>query len=94
MNWIYKLSRTDEGVTIGRRKISQLLLADDIVLLVFSESSLQNALKAFTAECDITAMKISISKSEVLHLSRNPVQTSFQVGAVYLPQVEKFKSHS
>ena len=35
-------------------------------------------------------MKISTSKTEVLHLSRNPVQYSLQVGGVLLKQVEKF----
>ena len=34
MNWIDKFSRTNECVTIGRRKISRLLFADDLVLLV------------------------------------------------------------
>ena len=36
-------------------------------------------------------MKISTSKTEVLHLLRNPVQCSLQVGGVSLKQVEKFK---
>ena len=36
-------------------------------------------------------MKISTSKTEVLHLSRNPVQCSLQVGSVSLKQMEKFK---
>ena len=38
MNWMYKLSRTDECVTIGRCKISWLLFVHDLVLLAFSES--------------------------------------------------------
>ena len=32
MNWMDKLSRTDECVTIGRCKISRLVFADDLVL--------------------------------------------------------------
>ena len=36
-------------------------------------------------------MKISNSKTEVLHLLRNPVQCFLQVGGVSLKQVEKFK---
>ena len=36
-------------------------------------------------------MKISTSKTEVLHLSRNPVQCSLQVGGVSLKLVEKLK---
>ena len=73
MNWMNKLSQSDECVTIGRCKISRLLFADNLVLLVSSESGPQHALNGFAAVCDIAGMKTSTSKTEVLHLSRNPV---------------------
>ena len=82
MNWMDKLSRTDECITIGRCKISRLLFTDGLFLLASSESGLRRALNGFTAACDITGMKISTSKTEVLHPSRNPVQCSLQVGRV------------
>ena len=91
MNWMDKLSRTNECITIGRCKISRVLFADGLVLLASSESSLQQALNGFAATCDIAGMKISTSKTEVPHLSRNPVQCSLQVGCVSLKQVKKFK---
>ena len=91
MNCIDKLSRTNECATIGRCKISRLLFADDLVLLASSESGLQHALNSFAAACDITVMKMNNFKTEVLHLSRNPVQCSLQVGGVSLKLVEKFK---
>ena len=69
-----KLSRTNECATIGRCKISRLLFADDLVLLASAESGIQHALKGFAVACEIAGMKISISKSEILHLWRNPVQ--------------------
>ena len=97
MNWMDKLSQIDECVTIGRCKINRLLFADDLVLLASTESSLQHASNGFAAVCDIAGMKISTSKTKALHLSRNPVQFSLQVGGVSLKQVEKFKylgSHS
>ena len=81
-----KLSRM-----IGRCKINRLLFADDLVLLASSEFGLQHALNGFAAACDIAGMKISPSKTEVLHLSRNPVQCFLQVGDVSLKQVEKLK---
>ena len=56
-----------------------------------SESSLQRALDGFAAACDYAGIKISTAKTEVLHLSRKPVQCSLQVGGVKLKQVEKFK---
>ena len=91
INWMDKLSRTNECVTIGRCKISWLLFAEDLVLLASSEPGLQRALNGFSAACDIAEMKISTSKTEVLHLSRNSVQCFLQVGFVSLKQVEKFK---
>ena len=45
----------------------------------------------FAAAFDITEMKISHSKTEILHLSKNFVQFSLQVSGVSLKQVEKFK---
>ena len=91
INWMDKLSQTNECVTIGRCKISRLLFADDLVLLAFSDSSLQHAIHGFAASCDIAEIKISTSKTKVLHLSRNPVQCSPLVGSVSLKQEEKIK---
>ena len=79
MNWMDKLSQTDECVTIGRCKISQLVFADDVVLLASLESGLQHALSGFAAACNIALMKISMSKTKVLF------------GSASLKQVEKFK---
>ena len=91
MNWMDKLCRTDEHATIGIRKISRLLFANNLVLVTSSGSGLQHALTGFAAACDIAGMKISHTKTEALHLLRNPVQCFLQVGGVSLKQVEKFK---
>ena len=90
-NWMDKLSRTDECVTIGRCKTSRLLFTDNSVFLLFSESGLRHALNGFAAACDFAGTKISTSKTQVLRFSRNPVQCSLQVGGASLKQVEKFK---
>ena len=66
-----KLSRTDECVTI-RCKISRLLFTDDLAMQASSESGLQHAVNGFAAAYDIAGMKVSTSKTEELHLSRNP----------------------
>ena len=91
MNWIDKCSRVSECVSIGSCKISRLLFADDLVLLASTESDLQCQLNAFARACDKAGMKISTSKTEVFHLSRNPTQCNLQVGETALKQVEKFK---
>ena len=77
------VSRSEDAKLVG------CFFADDLVLLVSSESGFQNALNGFAAACDIAGIKIS--KTEVLHLSRNPVQCFVQVGGVSLKQVWKFK---
>ena len=46
INWIDKSSQADECATIGNRRISRLLFADDLVLLSSAESRLQRALIA------------------------------------------------
>ena len=74
MKWIDKRSQTNECVGIGSFKISRrLLFADNLVLLADSESGLQRALDKFAAACDTAGIKISTTKTVVLHLSRNPV---------------------
>ena len=70
-----------------------MAFADDLILLAESETGLQRLLDGFAAACDNAGMKISTAKSEVLHLSRNPVKCALQlqVNGVKLKQVEKFK---
>jgi len=91
MNWTDKRSQTSECATIVNCKINRLLFADDLVLLSSIESGLQRALNDFAAACDNAGMKISTTKTEVLHLSRNPDQCSLHVSGASLKQVEKFK---
>ena len=62
------------------RLVSFLLFADDLVLLAYSKFDLQQALNGFAAVCDIAGMKISISETEIFHVSRNYVYCSLQVG--------------
>jgi len=79
------------GVTVGNCKINRLLIAEDLVLLAFSDQGLQHALGRFTAACGQTGMKISTKKTEVLCFSRRPSQCTLQVSGNTLQKVEKFK---
>ena len=91
LNRIDKCSQADECATIGNCKISRLLLADDLVLLSFTESDLQRALNRFADACNTAGMKISTAKTEVFHLSRNPDQCVLQVtGATVKREVQVF----
>ena len=68
-----------------------MLFADDFVLLASFESGLQHAFIDFASACDSAGIKISTSKTVILHFSRNPVKYSLQVGGITLKQVDKLK---
>ena len=91
VNWIGECIQAYECATIKICKISQLLFADDLVLLSSAESGLQRALDRFADARDNAGMKISTAKTEVLHLSRNPGQCVLQMNGATLKQVEEFK---
>ena len=89
MNWIDKRSQADECAAIGNCKISRLLFADDLVLLLcFTEFVLQRH-KNIALQMHVSP--ISTAKTEVPHLSRNPDHRLLQVNKATLKLVEKFK---
>ena len=53
-----------------------------------TESGLQSKLSSFANACNTAKMKISTTKTEVLHLSRNPDQCMLLVNGAKLKQVE------
>ena len=89
MNWIDKCSQADEGTTIGNCKIIRWLFSNDLALLSSTESGLQRALNSFADSFDMTGIKTSTAKTEVLHLSKNPDQcglhslTFFQCSSLF-----------
>ena len=91
MNWTDSYSRVDEGVTAGNCRINRLLFADDLVLLISSQQSLQHALDRFSSACDRAGMNINTKNTEGLCLSANPRQCMLQVSCTTLQEVEKFK---
>ncbi|TWW64247.1 hypothetical protein D4764_03G0012550 [Takifugu flavidus] len=87
---ISRCSRGVEGVEFGRRKISSLLFADDVVLLAPSNRDLQQMLGRFATECEAAGTRISTSKSEAMVLARKKVECLLRVGEKVLPQVEEY----
>ena len=88
---IVKKSESCGGVRIGGCTIQRLLFADDLVLLDCTQNGIQLALDRYSDACFVAGMKISSTKAETMHLSRQPKQCSFQIDGVPLKQSEKFK---
>ncbi len=91
MDRISRQSSMMEVVRFGGLRIPSLLFADDVVLLMSSNNDLQLSLGQFAAECEAAGMRISISKSETMDLSRKRVDCPLWVREELLPQVEEFK---
>ena len=91
MDHINKDSSSNSGVTFGECNVQCLLFADDLALLSSNKSDLQYALDQFSDACLDAGMKISTAKTEIMCLSRHPVECSFQTDEVTLQQMEKCK---
>ena len=91
MDRISRRSQGGEGLQFGGLRIPSLLFADDVVLMAPSACDLQHSLDRFTAECEVTGMRISTSKSEAMVLSRKPMDCLLRVGNEFLPQVKEVK---
>ena len=78
MDKIDKNSFSSSGVTFGECIVWFLLFADDLALLSSNKSDLQYALDRFSDTCLDAGIKISMAKTEIMCLSRYPVQCSFQ----------------
>ena len=91
MDKIDKDSSFSSGVTFGECNVWQLLFADDLALLSLNKHDLQYSLDQFSDACLDAGMKISTAKTEIMCLSRHPVQCSFQTNGVTLMQTKKFK---
>ena len=83
-----KDSSSSSGVTFGECNVWRLLFADDLALLRSSKSYLQHALDRFSDACLDAGMKVSTAKTDIMCLSRHPVQCSFQTNGVTFQQTE------
>ena len=72
------------GVTFGKCNVRRLLFADDLALLCSNKRNLQYALDQFSEACLDAEMKISTAKTEIMCMSKHPVQYSFQTNEITL----------
>ena len=91
MDKIDKDSSSSSSITFGECNVWHLLFADDFALLSLNKSDLLYALDQFFDACLDARMKISTAKTEIMCLSRYPVQCFFQTNGVTFKQTEKFK---
>ena len=63
---------------LGECNVRRLLLADNLALLSSNKSDLQYALDWFSDAYLGAGIKISTAKTEIMRLSRHPIQCSFQ----------------
>ena len=85
-----KDSSSSNGFTFGEFDVRRLLFADNLTLLRLNKGDLQYALDRFSDACLDAGIKISTAKTEIMCLSRHPVQCSFQTNGVTLKQIKKF----
>ena len=91
MDKIDKDSSCISGITFGKCNIWHLLFADDLALLSLNKSDLQNLSASENRSSAYTIgflmhawMKISMAKTEIMCLTRHPVQCSCQTNGVTL----------
>ena len=84
-----KDSSSCSGITFGECNGWCLLFANDHALLSSNISDLQYALDQFSDACLDADMKINMAKTEIMYLSRYPVQCSFQTNGITLHQKKK-----
>ena len=91
MNKINKDSSSCSCDTFGVCNVRGLLFSNSIALLSSNKGNFQYALDRFSDACLDAGMKITTAKTDIMCLSRYPVQCSFQTNGVTLKQTEKFK---
>ncbi len=73
----------------GGLRITVMLFADDGIVCLCT--STLTGLDQLAVECEAARMRISTSKSEVMVLSRKPVDCPLWVGNEFSPQVKEFE---
>jgi hypothetical protein len=91
MDTICRNSDLSGGLRLGETEVSNLLFADDIVLLSGSADQLQNMLNSLDKSCNDYGMKISTKKSEVVVFSRRNATCRLKLGDTALNTVNHFK---
>ena len=82
------------GITVGDRKVSILLYADDIAILAENEENLQIMLNKLSEWCEKWHLTINNEKSQVVHFrKKRKARTSypFKIGPMAIETVGKYR---
>ena len=90
MDHLIKNSNLLPDLKFGDTNVSSLLYADDVVLLNSCPKSLQEALNKVDISCRQAGMKISLSKTKVMKIGREPENLDFKLNDVKIEQVSQF----
>jgi len=91
MDKIIKSARLRGNINIGGNVISSLAYADDLVLMANSATDLQDSISDLEQGCIDFGMKISASKTQVMHIGKTRKVINCSLGGNRLEQVREFK---
>ncbi len=85
------MDRISKEANLDYEAFNELLFADDQVIIYNNKSQLQEHIDQLNASCEKYDMKISISKTGVMIVSRNPDKLDINICRTPLKQVREFK---
>lgn len=91
MDKIIKTARLGGSINIGGNVISSLAYADDLVLMANSIADLQESISDLEKGCSDFGMKISASKTQVMHVGKTRKVINCTLDGSSLEQVREFK---
>lgn len=91
MDKIIKQANIQGDVKVGEVIMKILAYADDLVLMTDNVGELQNGINCLNAACGEFGMKISVSKSKVMHVGKSRKEVVCSLNGEELEQVSVFK---
>ena len=85
------MDRITKAANDDPTELNELLFADDQSIINENEEQLQHHTNRLDEECTRNQMKISITKTEVMKVSKNPEPLNISINDTLLKQVTEFK---
>ncbi len=85
------MDRISKEANLEYKAFNKLLFADDQVIIYNNKSQLQEHVDQLNVSCEKYDMRISVSKTMVMVVSRNPDKVYINISRTLLKQVREFK---